>query len=122
MSTLVDPDTAHTGLPRPILTTSRVKVSPTFNAFELLTVPAPEGRPRVALRIGLPRRFVTAEIAAKSRKAQTAIREAGADNIALVLQGHLTAAQPKTPPPGGSMTHPGVTMGRFSNEESQASA
>ena len=50
---------------------------------------------------------MTAEIAAKSlRKAQTAIREAGADNLALVLQGRLTgdtiaeaglSAQPKTP-------------------------
>jgi len=37
-------------------------------------------------------RPLTAEIAAKSlRKAQTAIRETGADNIALVLQGHLVA-------------------------------
>ena len=61
------------------------------------------------MRIRLPHRTITAEIAAKSlRKAQTAIREAGADNIALVLQGHLAvgdaiaeaglAAQPKTKP------------------------
>jgi hypothetical protein len=36
---------------------------------------------------------VTAEIASKSlRKIQTAIREAGADNIALVLQGRLATA------------------------------
>jgi hypothetical protein len=36
---------------------------------------------------------VTAEIAAKSLcKAQTAIREAGADNLALVLQSRLLAA------------------------------
>jgi hypothetical protein len=60
------------------------------------------------LRIRLPDRTVTAEIATKSlRKAQTAIRDAGADNIALLLQGRLVAgdviaeaglsAQPKTP-------------------------
>jgi hypothetical protein len=56
-----------------------------------------------------------AEIAAKSlRRAHAAIREAGADNIALVLQGHLIidaiveaglAAQPKTAKPA-AMTHP----------------
>jgi hypothetical protein len=42
------------------------------------------------LRIRLPERTITAEIAAKSlRKAQTAIRDAAVDNIALVLQGHF---------------------------------
>jgi hypothetical protein len=46
----------------------------------------------VSLRIRLPDRAVTAEIATKSlRKGQTAIRETGADNIARVLQGHLVA-------------------------------
>ena len=40
----------------------------------------------------LPDRIVSAEIAAKSpRKAQTAIREAGVDNIVLLLQGRLIA-------------------------------
>jgi hypothetical protein len=44
------------------------------------------------LRIRLPERTITAEVAAKSlRKAQTAIRDTRADNIALVLQGHLVA-------------------------------
>jgi hypothetical protein len=43
------------------------------------------------LLIRVPDRTGTAEIAAKSlRKAQSAI-EAGADNLALVLQGHLVA-------------------------------
>jgi hypothetical protein len=38
----------------------------------------------------LPDRKLTADIATKSlRKAQTAIREAGADGVALVLQGCL---------------------------------
>jgi hypothetical protein len=42
------------------------------------------------LHINLPGRTVTADIATKSlRKVQTGIREAGADNIAVVLQGHL---------------------------------
>ena len=66
--------------------------------------------PRVLLHIHLHDRTIAAEIAAKSlRKAQTAIREAGADNIALLLQGHLVAgdrvaeaglsAQPKAAKP-----------------------
>jgi hypothetical protein len=42
------------------------------------------------LRILLPDRTITAEINAKSlHKAQTAVREQGADNIALALQGHF---------------------------------
>jgi hypothetical protein len=45
---------------------------------------------RVALRIRLPDRKLSADIAAKSlREAQAAIREAGADAIALVLRGRL---------------------------------
>jgi hypothetical protein len=83
--------TAHASHPRPILTATLPKVSLTLNAAELLAVAAPEGRPQLTLRIGLPGRFVTAEIATKSlRKAQRAISEVGADNVALVLHGHLT--------------------------------
>jgi hypothetical protein len=94
------------------LTAARLRVSTILNATELLAIAAPEGKPRITLRIRLPDRTVTAEIASKSlRKAQTAIREAGADSIALVLQGRLVAgdviaeaglsAQPKAakPPP-----------------------
>jgi hypothetical protein len=44
----------------------------------------------VILRIRLPDRKLSADIAAKSlRKAQAAIRDAGADAIALVLRGCL---------------------------------
>jgi hypothetical protein len=57
----------------------------------------------VILRILLPDRKLSADIAAKSlRKAQAAIREAGADAVALVLvEGDVIAeaglsAQPKT--------------------------
>jgi hypothetical protein len=79
--------------PRPgTLTAGRLKVTLTLNATELLAITAPEGKPRIPLRIRLPDRTIAAEIAAKSlRKAQTAIRETGADNIALVVQGHLVA-------------------------------
>jgi hypothetical protein len=96
--------------PRPgTLTAGRLKVTLVLNATELLGITAPEGKPGVVLRIRLPERTLTADIAAKSlRKAQTAIRDIGADNIALVLQGRLTAgdviaeaglrAQPKAKP------------------------
>ena len=74
------------------LTAARLKVTTTLDAGGLLAILPPEGKPRVSLRIRLPDRTMTAEIAAKSlRKAQTAIREAGADNTARVLQGRLTA-------------------------------
>lgn len=72
------------------LTASRLKVTTVLNATELNAIPAPDGKPRITLRIRLPERTITAEIAAKSlRKAQTAIRDAAVDNIALVLQGHF---------------------------------
>jgi predicted O-methyltransferase YrrM len=62
----------------------------------------------VILRVQLPDRVVTADVAAKSlRKAQAAIREAGVDGVAVILQGALAAgdeiteaglsAQPKAP-------------------------
>jgi hypothetical protein len=75
-----------------VLTGKRLKITVVLNPPELLAVAAPEGMPRINLKVNLPDRIVTADLAAKSvRKAQTAIREAGANNIALVLQGHLIA-------------------------------
>jgi hypothetical protein len=105
--------------PRPgTLTAARLKVTTTLNADELLAVPGPESKPRITLRIRLPDRTVTAEIAAKSlRKAQAVIRDAGADNIVLLLQGRLVAgdviaeaglsAQPKAAKPPATMIRPG---------------
>jgi hypothetical protein len=92
------------------LTATRLKVTTVLNAAELLAVPVPVGKPRVTLRIRLlPDRALTAEIAAKSlRRALRAIRETGADNVALVLQGRLSgdtiaeaglSAQPKAAKP-----------------------
>ena len=75
-----------------MLAATSLKVSTTIAPAELLAVPAPEGKPRLTLRVRLPDRTVTADIAAKSlRRAQTAIREAGGDNIVLLLQGRLGA-------------------------------
>jgi hypothetical protein len=73
-----------------VLAASRLKVTVVLTAAEVLTIPAPEGKPRTALRIALPTRTLVADIAAKSlRKTQTVIRENGADNVAVILQGHL---------------------------------
>jgi hypothetical protein len=74
------------------LTAARLKVTLTLCAAELNAIKALNDWPRLTLRIRLPDRTLTAEIAAKSlRKAQTAIRDVGADNIVLLLQGSLTA-------------------------------
>jgi hypothetical protein len=76
------------------LTSQRLKVTTTLDVAELLAVAAPEGKPRTTLRIRLPDRTLTADIAAKSlRKAQTAIRNADKNNIVLVLQGLLAAVR-----------------------------
>jgi glutamate synthase domain-containing protein 3 len=93
------------------LSAKRVKVTVVLDANELLAVPAPEGKPRVTLRVAIEQanRIITADIAAKSlRRAQKAIREAGTDNIVVTLQGVLgpadaileagLCAQPKQPP------------------------
>ncbi len=101
--------------PAPQLTASRLKVTTILNADELLGIAAPDGAPRVVLRVQLPDRTVTADVAAKSvRKAQAAIREAGADSVAVILQGQLTAddriadaglsAQLKAPNPPKAVT------------------
>jgi hypothetical protein len=76
--------------PRTTLTAKRRKVTLVLDANGLLAVPAADGKARATLRIGLPDRKLTADIAAKSlRKAQAAIREAGAAAVTLILQGCL---------------------------------
>jgi hypothetical protein len=69
------------------LTTARLKVTLALNAAEPQCHHGAQGQPARD-----PDRTLTAEIATKSlRKAQAAINEAGADNLALVLQGRLIA-------------------------------
>jgi hypothetical protein len=73
------------------LSANKLKVTMTLKADELLNVPVPEGQ-RVVLKVRLPDRTLSADIASKSlRKAQTAVRELGADGVALILQGSLAA-------------------------------
>jgi hypothetical protein len=84
--------TTKTAPPARALTAPRLKVTMVLNAAELLNVPTPDTKPRINLNIILPDRTVTADIAAKSlRKAQATIRETGAENVAVILQGHLIA-------------------------------
>ena len=93
---------------RPTVNAKRLKVTVVIDPAELAAVSAPDGKPRVKLRIQLPDRRLVADIAAKSiRKAQAAISEHGADEVAVILQGVLLAddgvseaglsAQPKAP-------------------------
>ena len=75
-----------------MLTAMKLKVTLVLRGDELLTVPAVEGQARTILKVRVPDRVVSADIATKSlRKAQGALKESGADNIALILQGTLTA-------------------------------
>jgi hypothetical protein len=84
LSHLAGRDAAHGGSPRSSALTAS-------SAAGVHHATAPEG-PRVTLRIRLPDRTITAEIASKSlRKAQTAIREAGPHRAA---QGHRKPHDP----------------------------
>jgi hypothetical protein len=90
---------------------SKLKVTTLLNADELLSVQVRDGQPRVSLRVRLPDRVLTADVAAKSvRKVQGAIKESGPDGVAIVLQGVLVgdaiaeaglSAQPKSPKTSG---------------------
>jgi hypothetical protein len=72
------------------LSARRLKVTGVLDAAELAAIAAPVGASRLDLKVNLPDRNLVANIAAKAlRKAQATIAEHGADNVALVLQGHL---------------------------------
>jgi hypothetical protein len=74
----------------PALTAKRLKITLVLDAAELKAIAAPVGTSRLDLKVNLPDRSLVASIAAKAlRKAQSTIAEHGADNVALVLQGHL---------------------------------
>jgi hypothetical protein len=91
---------------------SKLKITTLLRADEFLAIQARDGQPRVVLKVKLPDRVLTADVAAKSvLKAQVAIKESGSDGVALVLQGVLVgdaivkaglSAQPKSPKPAGN--------------------
>jgi hypothetical protein len=86
-----------------------LKVTAVLSPELVLALPALEGTSRTKFTITADSGPLTADIATKSlRKVQTAIREAGADKIAVILQGKLgrdeileagLIAQPRTPKP-----------------------
>jgi hypothetical protein len=78
--------------PHTPLTGRALKCTVALSPAEILAQPVPEGRPRIVLRIRVPDRTVTADIATKSlRRAQATIRENGVEGCAVVLQGKLNA-------------------------------
>jgi hypothetical protein len=84
-----------------------LKVVAVIDPAELLDLPVPDGKPRVALTIRLPHGTVFADLATKSvRRAIAMVREHGPDAVAAIVQGRLVgseiteaglAVQPKAP-------------------------
>ena len=71
-----------------------LKVVAVIDPAELLDVPVPEGKPRVALTIRLPHGTVIADLAAKSvRRAIAMVREHGPDAVAAIVQGRLVGSE-----------------------------
>lgn len=71
-----------------------LKVVAVIDPVELLDVPVPDGKPRLALTIRLPEGTVTADLAAKSvRRAIAGVREHGAENVSAIVQGRLIGNQ-----------------------------
>jgi len=58
------------------LTAARLKVTVVLNPNELLGIAAPDAAPRAVLRVQLPDRTVTADVAAKSLRARRRPRSA----------------------------------------------
>jgi hypothetical protein len=76
--------------PTPMLNARSIKVTIPLNPAEILSLAAPDGQPRVKLQITHESGQLRAEVSAKSvRKTQAAIREAGAENMFVALQGRL---------------------------------
>jgi hypothetical protein len=76
----------------PTVSARSLKVTVILDPATLLTVPVPDGQPRVALTIRLPDRTVSADLNAKGvRKALATIREHGAEGVACIVQGKLLA-------------------------------
>jgi hypothetical protein len=74
------------------LSAKSLKVTLVLNPSEVAAIPTPEGKPRCIVRVNVAGRAVVADLNAKSvRKAIATIRAAGADNVAVILQGKLEA-------------------------------
>lgn len=74
---------------QPALTGRALKVTVMLDPAEVIALPTPLEQ-RVTLRVKVPGRFVSANIAAKSlRKAATTIREHGTEACIALIQGKL---------------------------------
>src|SRR5690242_16035630 len=74
------------------LTAKSIKATLVLSPAEILTLSAPDGKPRCIVRVNVGSRTITADLNAKSvRKAIATIKEAGPDNVACILQGKLSA-------------------------------
>jgi len=92
------------------LTAKAIKATLVLDPAAVLLLAVPEGQSKITVRIAVGGRTVTADLNAKSlRRCIGAIKEAGADGVAVVLQGRLDpgdvlveagiVAQPKLPKP-----------------------
>ena len=74
------------------LSAKSLKATLVLAPAEVLSLSAPDGKPRCIVRVNVSARIVTADLNAKSvRKAIAAIKAAGQDNVACILQGRLGA-------------------------------
>jgi hypothetical protein len=81
-------------MPATVTARGPLKVVAVLDPAELLDVPVPEGKPRIALTIRLPHGAVFADLAAKSvRRATAMVREHGAENVAAIVQGRLVGSE-----------------------------
>jgi hypothetical protein len=72
------------------LTAKNLKVTVVLAPQEIIALSVPDGKPRCIVRVNVAGRTVVADLNAKSvRKAIVAIRTAGVDGVACILQGKL---------------------------------
>src|SRR5689334_8015100 len=73
-------------------TAKAIKATIVLSPAEVLTLTAPDGKPRCLVRVTVGDRTITADLNAKSvRKAISTIKENGAEACACILQGKLEA-------------------------------
>jgi hypothetical protein len=73
------------------LTARSLKCTLVLDPAELALLDVPNAQPRMTLRVKVPDRMVTADVAAKSvRKCKATIAEHGVQAVAVVLQGKLS--------------------------------
>ena len=74
------------------LSAKSIKATIVLSPTDVLTLSAPDGKPRCIVRVNVGSRTITADLNAKSvRKAIATICESGAENVACILQGKLDA-------------------------------